>query len=59
MKPIVIAKCDLLLHHHDAKEISINYFLDTKLCTKHKKTHANPIYTVKIIFVRQTKRNGV
>ena len=38
IKHIVIVKCDLFFHCHDAKEISSYYFHDTKPCAKHTKT---------------------
>ena len=38
IKCITIAKCDLLFHHRDSKEISFYYFGDIKLYAKHKKT---------------------
>ena len=41
-----------IFHYCDAKEISFYYFCDTKLCTKHEKTHVNSIYIVGIMFVR-------
>ena len=51
-KRIGIAKCDLFFRYHHAKEMSFYYFLDTKLCTKHEKTHVNSIHIIGIIFVR-------
>ena len=41
---ITMAKCNLSFQYRDAKETSFNYFRDTKLCPKHKKSHVNSVY---------------
>ena len=41
---IAMAKCNLFFQYRDAKEILFNYFRDTKLCAKHKKSPVNSVY---------------
>ena len=51
-KHVAIAKCDLVFHYCNAKEISFYYCCNAKLYAKHKKTHVNSIYIVGIMFFR-------
>ena len=39
-----MAKCNLFFQYRDAKEFLFNYFRDTKLCAKHKKSPVNSVY---------------
>ena len=57
VKRIAITKCNLFFHYCDSKEISFDYFRDTKLRTKHIKAQVTSNYIVGIMFERQM--NGV
>ena len=54
---IAVGEGNLFFHYRDAKEISIYYFHNPKLCAKHEKAHVNSIYIVDIMIVRLI--NGV
>ena len=47
------AYCDreMQFYFSNAKEVSLYYFCDTKLCAKHEK-HVNSIYIVGIMFLK-------